>query len=136
MTALDTVRLGFLSSSIRDEMIHRNYNCPTDAAKIGTWNALGRCLTDKRILDALDKLAEKQVKISSLIIDDNWQSIDHNDQGKFQQQGWVEFEAEQESFPEGLQQTVRRIRHQHPHIQHVAVWHALLGEKATSLHGG
>ncbi|KAF4999207.1 hypothetical protein FGRMN_2666 [Fusarium graminum] len=91
-----------------------------------TWNALGQRLTDQKIFDALDKLREHNIKVSSLIIDDNWQSIDYHGPSQFQY-GWNDFEAEPQAFPKGLKATVSHIRQSHPHIQHIAVWHALLG---------
>ncbi|KAH7197190.1 glycoside hydrolase superfamily [Fusarium flagelliforme] len=91
-----------------------------------TWNALGQKLTDQKIFDALDKLSEHEIKVSSLIIDDNWQSIDYQGPSQFQY-GWTDFEAEPKAFPQGLKATVSHIRKNHPHIQHIAVWHALLG---------
>lgn len=94
--------------------------------KLGTWNALGQKLTDQKVYDAVDKLAEHNIKVTSLIIDDNWQSIDYKGPGQFQH-GWKDFEAESSAFPEGLKATVGHIRKKHPHIQHIAVWHALLG---------
>lgn len=71
-------------------------------------------------------MAQHNVKISSLIIDDNWQSIDYHGHDQFQH-GWKEFEADAKAFPKGLKATVSHIRQKHPHIQHIAVWHALLG---------
>jgi len=59
-------------------------------------------------------------------MDDNWQSIDYRGLGQFQH-GWIEFEAEREAFPNGLKHVVSRIREKHSSIQHVAVWHAILG---------
>ncbi|KAF4963939.1 hypothetical protein FSARC_8074 [Fusarium sarcochroum] len=91
-----------------------------------TWNALGQRLTDQKIFDALDKLRKHDIKVSSLIIDDNWQSIDYRGPSQFQH-GWNDFEAEPKAFPKGLKTTVSQIRKDHPHIQHIAVWHALLG---------
>ncbi|KAF6820798.1 raffinose synthase sip1 [Colletotrichum sojae] len=91
-----------------------------------TWNALGQRLTDEKVFDAMDKLAENNIKVTSLIIDDNWQTIDYKGHGQFQH-GWCEFEAEPKAFPKGLKATVAHIREKHPHIQHIAVWHALLG---------
>ncbi|KAJ4314442.1 hypothetical protein N0V84_008905 [Fusarium piperis] len=91
-----------------------------------TWNALGQRLTDQKIFDAVDKLSENNINISSLIIDDNWQSIDYSGPSQFQY-GWKDFEAEPEGFPKGLKATISQIREKHPHIQHIAVWHALLG---------
>src|SRR5437762_5643354 len=92
----------------------------------GTWNALGQHLTDQKLFDAVDKLAENNIGFTSLIIDDNWQSIDYRGDGQFQH-GWVEFEADPKAFPEGLEATVARIREKNPHLSHIAVWHALLG---------
>lgn len=92
----------------------------------GTWNALGQRLTDEKIFGALDNLARNGIKISSLIIDDNWQSIDYRGKGQFEH-GWVDFEAEPTAFPKGLKGTVSHIREKNPWIKHVAVWHALLG---------
>jgi hypothetical protein len=37
------------------------------------------------------------------------------------------FEANQEGFPSGLWHTVHEIRQRNPKIQHIAVWHAILG---------
>ncbi|KAK1853305.1 raffinose synthase sip1 [Colletotrichum chrysophilum] len=91
-----------------------------------TWNALGQRLTDEKVFDAVDKLAENNIKVTGLIIDDNWQTIDYRGHGQFQH-GWCEFEAEPKAFPKGLKATVAHIREKHPHIQHIAVWHALLG---------
>lgn len=71
-------------------------------------------------------MSENNINVSSLIIDDNWQSIDYHGPSQFQY-GWKDFEAEPEGFPKGLKATVSHIREKHPHIQHIAVWHALLG---------
>ncbi|KAI9780128.1 MAG: hypothetical protein M1839_006965 [Geoglossum umbratile] len=84
-----------------------------------TWNSLGRELSEERILDALEDLDKNNIKISSLIIDDNWQSLDENHR-------WMEFEANK-NFPQGLKHMVGEIRGKYKHIQHIAVWHALMG---------
>ncbi|KAL5615024.1 hypothetical protein BROUX41_005089 [Berkeleyomyces rouxiae] len=91
-----------------------------------TWNALGQQLTNQKLYDALDQLASNNINISSLIIDDNWQSIDRNgnNQSMFRM---TRFEALASAFPEGLKKTVANIKSKHPHIKHVAVWHTLLG---------
>jgi hypothetical protein len=39
--------------------------------------------------------------------------------------GWAEFEANK-NFPGGLKHTIERIREKYQHIQHIAVWHALV----------
>ena len=91
-----------------------------------TWNALGQDLTQKKIFDALDILDKNDIKITNLIIDDNWQSLDNSGESQFQR-GWTDFEANKEGFPKGLGFAVTTIRDNHPNIQHVAVWHAILG---------
>jgi hypothetical protein len=91
-----------------------------------TWNAFGHDVTDKDVFGALDTLAKNDIQVSSLIIDDNWQSISESDGGQYHQ-SWLEFEAEKESFPLGVKGTVARIRREHPNVKYVAVWHALLG---------
>ncbi|KAH9219222.1 glycoside hydrolase superfamily [Leptodontidium sp. 2 PMI_412] len=91
-----------------------------------TWNALGQRLTEERVLKAVTTLAENKINVTNFIIDDNWQSIDYRGHGQFQH-GWNEFEAERDAFPQGLKHTVNLIREKHPSIQHIAVWHAILG---------
>ncbi|TGO35100.1 hypothetical protein BHYA_0170g00120 [Botrytis hyacinthi] len=91
-----------------------------------TWNALGQRLTEDKILEAVDILAENKINVTNFIIDDNWQAIDYKGHGQFQH-GWIEFEAEREAFPNGLKHTISLIRQKQPSIQHVAVWHAILG---------
>lgn len=59
-------------------------------------------------------------------MDDGWQSIDDRSSNQFDR-GWVEFEADANRFPLGLHNTIANLRKKHPHIEHVAVWHALLG---------
>lgn len=92
----------------------------------GTWNSLGQQLTAEKILRALDALAENDITVSSIIIDDNWQDVD--DSGNHQWQcGWKDFEADPKAFPGGLKKLTSEIRSKHKNIHHIAVWHALLG---------
>ncbi|KAB5549909.1 raffinose synthase Sip1 [Coniochaeta sp. 2T2.1] len=91
-----------------------------------TWNALGQRLTEEKILEAVDTLAEHKINFTNLIIDDNWQNIDYRGEGQFQY-GWNGFEAEPKAFPNGLKSMITKIRSKHKNIQHIAVWHALLG---------
>jgi hypothetical protein len=91
-----------------------------------TWNGLGQGLTEKKIFDALDVLDENDIKVTNLIIDDNWQSLDNP--GAYQDaRGMTDFDANKEGFPRGLEATVTDIRDRHPSIEHVSVWHAILG---------
>ncbi|KAH6650572.1 glycoside hydrolase superfamily [Chaetomium tenue] len=91
-----------------------------------TWNSLGQKLTEEKVLKALDTLAENNIRISNLIIDDNWQDIDYRGDGQWQY-GWNDFEAEPKAFPRGLKALVSDIRSKHKNIRYIAVWHALLG---------
>jgi hypothetical protein len=91
-----------------------------------TWNGIGPDLTEEKILSALDELKAHGIKISGLIIDDNWQALD-NEGGGGWERGWKQFEANPKAFPNGLAKTVTAIRERHHNIEHVAVWHALLG---------
>ncbi|KAL6837617.1 glycoside hydrolase family 36 protein [Trichoderma camerunense] len=119
--ALET-ELKTLADTVRPEWLENWY----DGLGFCTWNALGQRLTEEKILDAIDKLEKHNINITSLIIDDNWQSIDYQGPSQFQY-GWVDFEAEPQGFPNGLKAAITKIRQRSPNIQHIAVWHALLG---------
>lgn len=71
-------------------------------------------------------MKENNINVTNFIIDDNWQAIDYRGHGQFQH-GWDEFEAEREAFPNGLKGVVTKIREKLPSVQHIAVWHAILG---------
>lgn len=93
-----------------------------------TWNALGQDLTADKINHALDDLSKEDINITNLIIDDNWQSLS-GEQGVDDQmsRGWTDFEANKKGFPDGMKATTAAIRKRHPNINHIAVWHAILG---------
>ncbi|KAJ6140550.1 Raffinose synthase [Penicillium chermesinum] len=91
-----------------------------------TWNGLGQSLTQDKILEALDALKSNGIKITNLIIDDNWQSLDNEGQSQFRRR-WMQFDANPKAFPRGLEQAIWKIRQFHPNVGHIAVWHALLG---------
>lgn len=91
----------------------------------GTWNSLGQQLSEAKILTALKLLKDDGVPISSLIIDDNWQSVDRAQAPS--QPGWLQFEADKQNFPGGLAQTTSRIRNLFPDIKNIMVWHTILG---------
>ncbi|RAL15943.1 putative raffinose synthase protein Sip1 [Aspergillus homomorphus CBS 101889] len=90
-----------------------------------TWNGLGQDLTEEKILRGLDSLKSHGIKIANLIIDDNWQTLDQ-DESQFRR-GWKQFEGNPDAFPKGFKQTIQKIRTTHPNIDHIAVWHAMLG---------
>ncbi|KAL1965889.1 hypothetical protein VTN77DRAFT_5022 [Rasamsonia byssochlamydoides] len=91
-----------------------------------TWNGLGQNLTEKKILDALDTLKDHGISIVNLILDDNWQLLDNEGESQFRR-GWKAFEANPDGFPAGLRRTAELIRQRHPNVEHIAVWHALMG---------
>ncbi|KAF2192639.1 glycoside hydrolase family 36 protein [Zopfia rhizophila CBS 207.26] len=97
-----------------------------DGLSYCTWNGLGQNLNEQKIFNALDYLAENEINVTNLIIDDNWQSLDREGGDQFKN-AWMEFEATKIGFPRGLQATVKDIREKHKNIQHIAVWHALFG---------
>ncbi|KAF2721884.1 glycoside hydrolase family 36 protein [Polychaeton citri CBS 116435] len=90
-----------------------------------TWNGLGQNLTAEKIYEALDSLKENDITITNLIIDDNWQSLSEGE-SQFKR-GWTSFEANPKGFPDGMKATTAEIRKRHPNVNHIAVWHALLG---------
>lgn len=93
-----------------------------------TWNALGQDLTQEKILNALEDWKSHGIEIVNLIIDDNWQSLDSSEVGGSQfKRRWLQFEANPVAFPKGLKDLVQSIRRSQPSIEHIAVWHALMG---------
>lgn len=91
-----------------------------------TWNGLGLNLDEERMLEALKTLEKNDLKITNLIIDDNWQSLDSYGQSAHDRR-WTDFEANKAGFPKGLKNTVKKLRDGNPHIQYVAVWHGIFG---------
>ncbi|KAJ5362568.1 hypothetical protein N7541_003412 [Penicillium brevicompactum] len=91
-----------------------------------TWNGVGQDLTEEKILHALDSLKENGINIVNLIIDDGWQANHNEGESQFRR-GLEHFEAHSQGFPGGLKQTVDLIRQRNPQVEHIAVWHALLG---------
>ncbi|KAI0877836.1 raffinose synthase Sip1 [Hypoxylon argillaceum] len=111
-----------LRNDIRPEWMQDWY----DGLGYCTWNALGQHLTEDKLLNAVDGLKQNNINVSNLIIDDNWQDVDSEgpNSNSF---GWKKFEADPTAFPNGLKHTISQIRDKLPSIEHVAVWHALLG---------
>lgn len=90
-----------------------------------TWNGIGQKLTEDKLFEALDSLEKNKINISNLIIDDNWQSLNHEGGDQFQN-AMMEFDATKIGFPRGLKATATDVRSKHPNIKHIAVWHALV----------
>ncbi|KAF2132220.1 glycoside hydrolase family 36 protein [Dothidotthia symphoricarpi CBS 119687] len=97
-----------------------------DGLSYCTWNGLGQHLNEQKLFDALESLSKHEINISNLIIDDNWQSLNHEGGDQFNN-AWMEFEATKIGFPRGLEATVSDIRSKYKHVRHIAVWHALFG---------
>lgn len=91
-----------------------------------TWNGLGLNLDEQKILDALKILEDNGLKVTNLIIDDNWQSLDSYGYSAHDRR-WTDFEANQAGFPKGLKNTVIKIREANPQIQNISVWHGIFG---------
>ncbi|KAK5195847.1 hypothetical protein LTR99_002371 [Exophiala xenobiotica] len=140
---LDQIPKSITAESVdSDTVLVNNSKNPTDEGVVApqwleswydslaycTWNSLGQDLNAEKIMEGLDSLAKHKINISTLIIDDNWQSLDgkQGDTDQFQR-GWKAFEANPLGFPEGLKSAVAKIRETHPAIRDVAVWHALMG---------
>lgn len=96
-----------------------------DGLAFCTWNSIGQNITEEKLSHTLALLAKNNINVSSLIIDDGWQSVSSGD-SQFQT-AWLEFEADKKRFPRGLKATVGDIREKYKNIKHVAVWHALFG---------
>ncbi len=47
-----------------------------------TGNALGQDLTEHKILNALNDLKTDDIRITNLLIDDNWQSLDKTEESQ------------------------------------------------------
>ncbi|KAI9762815.1 MAG: hypothetical protein M4579_000168 [Chaenotheca gracillima] len=109
-----------------DEIKPQWYENWYDGFTYCTWNGLGQNLKEHQIYDALKSLEDNKINITNLIIDDNWQSLDNEGESQFRR-GWTDFDANKEGFPKGLKHTVYKIRQDYPHIQHISVWHAILG---------
>lgn len=77
-----------LQEGVKPEWMENWY----DGLGFCTWNALGQRLTDEKVLNAVDELTKHNIKVTSLIIDDNWQNIDYRGDGQFQY-GWNDFEG-------------------------------------------
>ncbi|CAG8983430.1 hypothetical protein HYALB_00000599 [Hymenoscyphus albidus] len=104
----------------------RNLETWYDGFAYCTWNGLGQNLTDEKLYQALETMSEAGISFSTLIIDDNWQSIDNSGKNNFHHR-WKEFEADRKTFPQGLKHTISTIRKRYPSLKHIAVWHGIIG---------
>ena len=110
-----------MDDNVKPEWLEEWY----DGLTYCTWNGLGQNLTDEKIYKALDHLSAENINITNLIVDDNWQSLSAGETQFLR--AWTDFEANEEGFPDGLKKTTTEIRKRHPNVNHIAVWHAILG---------
>lgn len=102
-----------------------------DGLTFCTWNALGQKLTTQAVEAAVQQISNHDIHISSLLIDDNWQTLgptltDPNMNDPFFC-GMADFPANSSGFPSGLSGLIRNLRRDHPELKYVGVWHALFG---------
>ncbi|KAK3711661.1 hypothetical protein LTR37_009437 [Vermiconidia calcicola] len=119
--AADTKEIESLTNEVKPEWLEEWY----DGLTYCTWNGLGQNLTADKIEHALAELAKNNINITNLIIDDNWQSL-ASGENQFRR-GWSRFEANASGFPDGMKATTAAIRKKFPNVNHIAVWHAILG---------
>lgn len=81
-----------------------------------TWNTFYQKVDSAGIYRKLDEFASKKIPIRWVIIDDGWQSVAD---GKM-----TAFEINRAKFPEGLSETVARIKRDYG-VRHVGVWHSM-----------
>ncbi|RMZ88523.1 hypothetical protein DV736_g4240, partial [Chaetothyriales sp. CBS 134916] len=98
-----------------------------DALAFCTWNSLGQDLNLDKIVNAIQSLADNDIHIGSLIIDDNWQSLSGKQGDDQFTRTWQDFEANPDGFPHGLKAATTLIREKFPAIKDISVWHALMG---------
>lgn len=93
-----------------------------------TWNALGLELTQDKILEALRVLRDNNIRISTLLMDDNWQKLQGTELGNqhHDYRGLADFRAN-EAFPDGLKSFTTRVKAENPFVTEIGVWHALMG---------
>ncbi len=84
-----------------------------------TWNACYHDVTSQKIYDKLDELKQKNIKIGWVLIDDGW--FQYTSQQKL-----TSMKEDLTKFPEGLKETVRRIKEEYG-VKYVGVWHAFTG---------
>ncbi|KAI8808152.1 raffinose synthase or seed imbibition protein Sip1-domain-containing protein [Cladochytrium replicatum] len=91
-----------------------------------TWNSCYSTVSAQKILDELEVYKNLGIKISSLLIDDGWQSIEP----EYQDVNWSSrlssVEAHKAKFPNGLGALVREVKEKYG-VKTVGVWHTLNG---------
>ncbi|RCI06300.1 hypothetical protein CU098_013424 [Rhizopus stolonifer] len=96
---------------------------PNLSDKLGycTWNAFGKEISLENIRSAMKSLSDNNIPVSYLLLDDGWQHVS-NDQSQLKG-----FEANQDKFPKGLEQSISELKTSYPFLQYIGVWHTLWG---------
>ena len=84
-----------------------------------TWNAFYHDVTSAKIFEKLDEFRQMGVQIGWVLIDDGWSQYTEG-------QKLSSFKEDRTKFPEGLKETVRRMKEEYG-IKHVGVWHTFTG---------
>ncbi|KAH7126531.1 hypothetical protein B0J13DRAFT_531067 [Dactylonectria estremocensis] len=97
-----------------------------------TWNALEPELTSENVLEAVQILRKYGVKISTLLIDDNWQTLGGTamGDGHHDYRGFADFKAN-EGFPSGFKGLTSSVKADNPFTTDMGVWHGLMGYWGT-----
>jgi hypothetical protein len=83
-----------------------------------SWNAYQQTVSEEKILASARSLADKQIPVGFMLIDDGWLSV--------KGQKLTGFDADPAKFPRGLGATARALREQY-RVRHVGVWHTFQG---------
>lgn len=99
-----------------------------DSLAYCTWNSLGQDMNQEKIITALQHFQDNGIRIATMIIDDNWQSLTGTQGVENQfQRAMTAFEATPHAFPNGLKSGIEEIRKKFPYIHDIAVWHGIFG---------
>jgi alpha-galactosidase len=80
-----------------------------------TWNAFGKSVTIENIYQAMKSLQSHHIPISYLMIDDGWQQVTNN-----------KMSSMDTCFPDGLKNTVTKLKFDFPFLKQIGVWHVSL----------
>lgn len=106
----------------RPEILRRNKYFPECFKKLGwcSWDAFYQKVNAQGLRRKAEELCEKHIPESWMLIDDGWLDIDD------ERQMLKGLDADPVKFPGGLGKCVQGIKKDYG-IQHVGVWHSLMG---------
>lgn len=107
--------LGAIKVPLREERV-----CPEHFNNFGfcTWDAFYYEVTSEKIYKKLAEFKEKGIPVRWMIIDAGWMTVNGDK--------LAGFEEDRKKFPEGLKETIRRIKAEYG-VEKVGVWHAFNG---------